>query len=256
VPAAARAAGEQRRRCALDARRRSAVPGEDFVQALVDLHIAGDEPAVGRAQKITLVHHVMAGRVRMDYSAAGVDEEYCDAQAIQRLGKCRGFGLPAINRPVDGQRAMGMRCDLRNAPPHFVVEHAGARKNRQKNRATRIWFFEQGVCDVDTALGPQPILIEGAPAILVIVDEVRNAHDLPEGRQADERIESGIRFRIELDIMGIDTVVIKCASTTIYQVLLDQPARPAADKVVDADDNLIPQCGFESRIVDFLDQVR
>src|SRR5258707_7262352 len=244
----------KRQGCALAARRAATI-GEYFAQSPIDLPVAGDELPADRAQKIVRAQHFVAGYVCMDYPAAGIDKEDSGAETVQRVGKCRGFGLPGINRPVDEQRPVGMRHDLRDAPPHFIVEHPRARENRKENRRIRSRFFQQRVCNIDTTLGSQPLLIEGPLAVFVIVDEVRNAHDLPEGRQADERIESGIRFRVKLDIVWIDAVVIKRTPTVTRQILRDKSAAPASDEIVDADDDVIPQCGFERRVIDFPDEI-
>jgi len=40
------------------------------------------------------------------------------------------------------------------------------------------------------------------------------------------------------------------------RILRENPASLATDKIIDADDDIIPQCGLERRIIDFLNKIR
>jgi len=119
------------------AARRAATIGDGFAQSPIDLRAAGGELPADGAQKIVRPQHFIAGHIGMHYPAAGIDEEYCGAETIQRVGKCRGFGLPEIDCLVDEQGPADMRCNQRDPPSHFIVEHLRARQNRKQNRAIR-----------------------------------------------------------------------------------------------------------------------
>ena len=67
---------------------------------------------------------VVTGGAGMDDPATGVDKKCAGAENIQRFGKGRRFRLLEVYRLADEQCAARMRCNKRQAPAQFVVDHA------------------------------------------------------------------------------------------------------------------------------------
>ena len=147
-----------------------------------------------------------------------------------------------------------MRHDHRHAPAHLVIDHAPAREHGHEHRTAQVRILQHDVRRIDTALRPQPFLIEASPAVFVEADEIRDTHDAPEARQDRQRIEPGIGIRIKPDIMGIGAAVIMRHPGLADRILRKQSAGPAADEFVDADDDIIPQRRLQPGVVDGLDE--
>ena len=229
--------------------------GEGLAQGLVDLRIAGDKLPVDRAQDIARADDVMAGRIGMNDPAGGIDQEYRGAEAVEDIGEGRGFGRRRVDRLVDEQGPARMRRHGRDAAPHFRIGQLGAGQERQEIGAIRARFMQHDIGNVDTALRAQPFLIERAAAIRVVFQQIGNADDFPRGRQRRERIEPGIGFGIEPDVMRIGAAIIMCLSELAPGILRDQSAGLAADEIIDPDHDVVPARGFERRVVDILDEI-
>ena len=179
---------------------------ENFAQGLVDLCIAGDEPAADCAQDIGGVENCISRGVGMDDAAAGVDENNAGAQPVQDIGKTRSLALLQIDGLADTQRAADVGHDERHALAHFVIDRPPRLvPDDTEKRAAGRRFIDHHAGDVAPAMRPRPLPIKAAPAKFLIGHEIRRAHDLFDAcaRQVGGQIEFRIALRIDLQALGV-----------------------------------------------------
>jgi hypothetical protein len=104
---------------------------------MIGLPIAHRKPAADRAQTIILPQHALARCIRVNDTAFGIDKEDAGAEGVQRIGECRSFRILTVDRPVDDQSTVGMRHEPRDPLPHFIVHHALADVNGEKDFGIR-----------------------------------------------------------------------------------------------------------------------
>jgi len=83
--------------------------------------------------------------------------------------------------------------DQRDTPPHFAVDHARARKHGEQKPRNFGSIARAQRSPRRHSPGVAATPDRSVRRDFIIVDEIRNADDLPQGWQGRERIESGMK---------------------------------------------------------------
>ena len=253
-------AGIQGHRNAFDADRRIPVACSKkyLVQRLLGADVMRSELPPVRAEHGPLAQQRMPAGIGVDDASGCVDEQHAVPDAVESIGKCRGFGGPQIYHPADQHRAANVRHDDPHASSHLVVdstvplmpehtEHGGARR----------CLVERNIQYIDYALRFSPFSIGARFEKFVIVDDVRNRDrlfDFGEEVADRERIELDDFLEVELLVLRIDAGVIRDMPRLAGGVLGKERSRRAADELRTLGKHADPQPWVERRVVDLADE--
>ena len=116
-------------RYALDPERHIAIlgAGDDVGQHPIALPIVGDQPTAGGVQDLGLGQHGLTRGIGAHDAAARIEQQHASADAVERVGKGRGFRGLLLDHLADERGAANVRHDQSHAPARFTVDEAVAR---------------------------------------------------------------------------------------------------------------------------------
>ena len=161
-----------RERDTVTAPRRRGVPvtggKERGLEPLVCRPARRRKPASPRSQDLPFGQERAAGGIGVEQPSARSDQKYAGAHGVEHVGEGRCLGGSVIDRLADQHGAADVRGEQRGAPPHLVIDEAGAFvAHDAEDRAARRRLVDDHVRRVAETLGPHPFLIESPAAELV-----------------------------------------------------------------------------------------